>query len=202
MPKSAASITDNGSAAYPVMLMKEGPGTLILSGSNTYTGGTFVDGRVLGSRRRRCHSSGHESYRWQRRRFIFDPGVSGGNLQSRLQRPSGIRKQGRSQIPATITEFHSGGPRARRLRALGGGVRRSSGHGNPAALCEAPPRRLRSWHDGLLGSGGKEQTPVRVRPRALRIESLEQRTLLNAGGERRTPGPAARRPWSRLGSSG
>jgi autotransporter-associated beta strand protein len=36
----SASITDNGS--YPVSLVTTGPGTLILSGSNTYTGGTMV----------------------------------------------------------------------------------------------------------------------------------------------------------------
>jgi autotransporter-associated beta strand protein len=38
----SASITDNGSASYPVKLVTTGSGTLILSGSNTYTGGTFV----------------------------------------------------------------------------------------------------------------------------------------------------------------
>ena len=40
-------ITDNGSAADPVSLVTMGSGSVILSGTNTYTGGTTVSGGTL-----------------------------------------------------------------------------------------------------------------------------------------------------------
>ncbi len=45
----SASITDNTGSASPgsVSLTKAGPGTLVLTGANTYTGHTFLDGGIL-----------------------------------------------------------------------------------------------------------------------------------------------------------
>ena len=75
----SASIPDNGGPAYPVALVKEGAGTLILSGSDTYTGGTYLMDGDLDLASGSALPAGTHLMVGGGCTFIFDPELAGGD---------------------------------------------------------------------------------------------------------------------------
>jgi len=115
-----ASITDNGSAAYPVMLMKEGPGALILSGSNTYTGGTFVECGVLDIADGNAIPPGTNLTVGSGGTLIFDPGFIAGNYNPAFSGQAAYGP-GPAQIPVTAQNSVSTVPEPGALALLAAG---------------------------------------------------------------------------------
>ena len=116
----SASITDNGGTAYPVSLVKEGPGTLVLSGSNTYTGGTFVTEGVLDVTGADAIPSDTSLTVDPGCTFIFDPGLAVGNDSLALTRQAAYEALA-AEIPPTSRNFTSVVPEPSTLALLAAG---------------------------------------------------------------------------------
>ena len=92
----SASVTDNGDAAYPVAFSKAGMGTLILSGSNSYTGGTYVVSGVLEINNGNAIPAGTGLIVGAGGTFVFDPTVSGASSNSALS--AGFERLGSTTV--------------------------------------------------------------------------------------------------------
>ncbi len=80
----------DGLNGQSVALTMSGPGTLILSGSNSYSGGTFADNGILGVTTASALPAGGSLAIGAGGTFVFDPTLAGGAVAGQSQAAAGV----------------------------------------------------------------------------------------------------------------